>query len=592
MLLVVVTGHVGGDVAGLEVMLRQMQQELRGALVAVQSALPSTLVEKSSTSQLQRYQQHSWNSADSFPEEAEEELARRDGSATPSAQNSPQATSRSTGFPVGLPYEDSEVSGDSQSVGFGKTALSVEASAPTDLVAYQELPDIAQGNYTLQRFQILKDIVSSKIGSEELASAAQRRLREEHQVYLSAETGRMLTPKEVDALLHPKVSRGKGAKSSRRGGGPPSPSTGRLSSTGSNFAEDHDHDSASEAAQIAAQNSQLDANSRTGSRGDALSHRSDHSDLHMGDLDAPASRVGTAEGRRPNELPQITYNAKKLAAGTLQAELYPLMQTFGRDQATLWIEWAISKAGAASFGFLGQSCLDPLPDVGFDLMHSRGHSSGELSEEYLMQIRARLLELEAALSNPGENAKLTSQRGVRLEARVVNFFLLCKVTVQLGLKKEAGQCIMQLDDACQALRRMQCDSLDSSVYHALALRYRLDYEEWNMSAMVSDAWLLSHLVNKVLPLCKQYRTACNLTGDVTLQRDAIKRQINLYSQVGGIPSSDESDVGAQSMERVAALTPAEIDAYEQNVEWIQKNGVHRALVLFDEMTQLAETALR
>jgi hypothetical protein len=494
---------------------------------------------------------------------------------------------------VGLPYEDSEFSGESTSTGFGKATLSADASAPTDLAAYQELPDIAQGNYALQRFQILKDIVSCKIGTEELASAAQRRLREEHQVYLSSETGRMLTPKEIDALLHPKPVRGgKGGRGSKRGGGPPSPTTGRLSSTGTNFTEDTEHDSGSEAAQIAAQNSTLDANSRTGSRGDAMSYRSDHSDLHLGDLDAPASRVGTAEGRRANELPQITYNAKKLAAGTLQAELYPLLQTFGKDQATLWIEWAISKAGAASFGFLGQSCMDPLPEVGFDLMRSRSHSSGELSEEYLTQIRSRLLELEAALSNPGENSKLTSQRGVRVEARVVNFFLLCKVTVQLGLKKEAGQCIMQLDDACQALRRLQCDSLDSAVYHALALRYRLDFEEWNMSAMVSDAWLLSHLVNKVLPLCKQYRTACNLTGDVTLQRDALKRQINLYSQVGAVPCADESDVGALTMARVAALTPIEIDAYEQNVEWIQKNGVHRALVLFDEMTQLAEAALR
>jgi hypothetical protein len=593
-----VVGRVTGDIAGLDVALRQMQQEFRGALQAIQSVLPSTLAERSSSALL-RGQADSWNSqASGFHEHDEKDGAESpateraqtptQGSALNSARaGSPQNTGRPSSPPTfGLPYEDSEVSGESSVVSRPAPMLKQDGTAaPADEKAFRELPDIAQGNYSVQRVQLLKDMVSDRLGVDALAASTQKRLKEEHHVYLSAETGRLLTSREIENLLNPKPQRSKTTKGGKRG-------TSAASRRG---------DDSTEASKIAQQNSAV-ADSRVGSRGDQLSTRSD--DLHMGDLDTPkrggtaasgANTTGlgatTAGGRVTSELPPITYNASKLAAGTLQAELYPLTQTFGRDQATLWIEWAISKAGALSFGFLGQSCLDPMPDTGFSLSRANTTEDGSMAEEFLQQVRARLLDLESALSSPGEHSKLSNVKGIRIEARVVNFVLLFKVTVQLGLKKEAGQCLMQLEDACATLRKQQCDSLDSIVYHALAMRFRLDYEEWTISHLVSDAWMLSHLVNRMLPLCRQYRNLCALTGDVVLQRDAIKRQINLYSQIGAIPVSDESDVIQLSSGRVTALTSVELEAHEQNVEWLQKHGAIRAGLLFEEMVKLAESAL-
>lgn len=568
----------------MDLVLRQIQQEFKNALTALHSTLPATAVE-SATAKVLNYQS-SFNAEDQFedgPDSPHGERAHTpgstanntargshvsgEGSSTDHVKDSARGvpgTARSgrDSPPTGAPaFEDSvgtEETGHSKAQALAHIVTS-EDGQTSDM---QEIPDLAQAKFATQHFQILKDIVTCTLGTEEVAELAQKRLREEHRVHVDNETGKLMTHREIGNMQNPKSTRNLKMAKSRKV--PPS-TPGGTALGGSKDANDPD-----DVARIAAQN-QADGAVRGESRG--------------GDGQAGHDEQGEKEHKTANSAPVITYKVSKQSGGTMQADLLPLVQTFGKDQATLWIEWALAKASTMSFGFLGQSSLDPLPDVGFNLKKKPPPGDSH-EDELLTQVRNRLLDLEGVLSNPSENSKVTSVRGVRLESRVINFLLLAKVTVQLNMKKEAGQCILQLEEVCAGLRRQQCDSLDSLVYHSFAMRFRMDYEEWCVSQLVSDAWLLSHLVNKLLPLCKTYLNVSRSIGDAVLQRDALKRMINLYSEVSNIAVSEESDILLMSKERIQLLSTPELDAYEGNIEWVQRNGTNRALILFEEMHKL------
>lgn len=254
-------------------------------------------------------------------------------------------------------------------------------------------------------------------------------------------------------------------------------------------------------------------------------------------------------------------------------------------------------------------------------------------KEFLIEVRNRLLELEVALSsqNKKDDEKVVSSaaaftamssRYVNVVARVLNFFVLCKVTVQLNMKVEVGLHILQLEEACKNLKRQQCNSIDSLTYYALCLRYKLEYEEWCVPALVSDAWLLNHYVNKMLPIGKEYHTVADQISDVVLQRDALKKLINIYIEVTKIPyhgvvvGDDDSSTGSssynsggssnvhtspskhrqlsksrQSMASAAATASTAADAEGSTIEWVQKNGKNKALELLKQMKNLADTTL-
>lgn len=542
----------------MDLTLRQIHHEFKNAHAALHATLPSTAVDTSFSSsvvsaKLLNYK-GGWNSEEQFnddePGTPHSERVGTPGTGRRTARgvaglSVDGSTSASASALNSARMEDSAASEDTKhSLGM------VTGTEEGQLGDMQEIPDLAEAKYATQRFQLLKDLVTCMIGTEEVAEVAQKRLKEEHRVYVDNETGKILNHREIGNLQNQIVAKSlsKVTKSSHKQQAPSVPGVTGNAST----ANPGDADVASVAA------------------GASLESKD-------------------AQQRATNAAPAITYKASKLSGGTLQSDLLPLVQTFGKDQASLWIEWALSKASSMSFGFLGQSCLDPLPDVGFDLKQKPAPTGPILDsheDEFLLQVRQRLLDLEITLSNPGENSKVTSVRGVRLESRAINFLLLAKVTVQLKMKKEAGQCILQLEDVCAGLRRQQCDSLDSLVYHSFALRFRMDYEEWCVSAMVSDAWQLSYLVNKMLPLCKQYLAVCNKIGDAVLQRDALKRLINVYSEAGRIAVSDDSDVLLMTTERIQLLTSAELDSYETNIEWVQRNGVNRALLMYEELHKL------
>lgn len=550
----------------MDLTLRQIQQEYKNAAAVLHATLPATAVDSSAAKLTSSDNQGEWNSEEQFEEPDTPHTPQTpqtgrpttpgtarfgfgpEASASVSASASALNTARSgRDSPAGGPAFEDSVATEETSQSHSKSTVNIATTEETQLGDMQEIPDLAEAKYATQRFQILKDLVSCTIGTDEIAELAQKRLKEEHRVHVDNATGKIMTHKEIGNLQNPAKSAraAKLSKSARK-------------TTSSNAAADTD-----------------DAAGKIATQGQA-------------EVTADSAAAGEGEHKAANAAPVITYKVSKQSGGTLQSDLLPLVQTFGKDQATLWIEWALSKASAMSFGFLGQSCLDPLPDVGFNLKKkpATGMVLDSHEDEVLGQVRHRLLDLEAALSNPSENSKVTSVRGVRLESRVVNFLLLAKVTVQLNMKKEAGQCILQLEEVCAGLRRQQCDSLDSLVYHAFALRFRMDYEEWCISQLVSDAWLLSHLVNKVLPLCKQYLAVCRQIGDPVLHRDALKRLINLFSEVGGIAASDDSDVQIMSKERIQLLSSAELDACEANIEWVQRNGGSRALALYEEMHKI------
>jgi hypothetical protein len=562
-----------------------------------------------------------------------------------------------------------------------------------------EYPGISQSKHTTQHFELLKDLVTSKISTSQVADLAAQRLRLEHEVYISNVTGKPMTKREIEALLHPKKRaaagrsgvRGVSATSRTAGtgarvGSPSGSVTGGITGGGgseSGVLHNDEHSRHSRPGTGAATPAErpssplgdalaaADARGGGGGGSGAASvsgsvngafARADM--MVLVDKDAHHNHNHSQEGEG-QVLEAVEFNAHKLSGSTLQAEVLPLLQDFGRgDEAAAWVMWAFSKAGLMSFGFLGQTCPDPDMTYGFDhaaaiaaealrissqaagaahtgmdtgmgMSMGLGSQSGGMglasrsgtlhpgapgagpgapigtplqhhppaatakahaqqaptqADDFLYQVRTRLLDLEAALSNPGENSKITSTRGVRLEARVVNFFLLAKLSAQLHMKKETGQALMQLEETCRAMRQQQCDSLDSKVYSALALRLRLDYEEWSISAQVSEPWLLSHLTSKILPLAKQLRALSLQIGDVLLQRDALKRLINVYTEISAVDVHIDDEVVPLTQKQLSAMSPSELEEAESNdPEFNQRNGSTRAAILFIEYHNLAKS---
>lgn len=238
---------------------------------------------------------------------------------------------------------------------------------------------------------------------------------------------------------------------------------------------------------------------------------------------------------------QVAYKPKHDDPLSLRSEMVPTKSTFGIDEASSWIQWALGAVGGISLGFLGHSCMsadeliacvtadnEPKKSKVDSLNETSSTNGPRLSEAFLIEIRNRLLEVDTKLTLTDEidvtgeedmavteptvggegdatatetgttdvttTAETTSTKKKRrgdhlltlpngqLETRILLLFVLVKVTAELHWKKELLPSLLQLEKTFEILRQRYGASIayryELLIYGTMIQKFRLEYDQW------------------------------------------------------------------------------------------------------------------
>lgn len=244
---------------------------------------------------------------------------------------------------------------------------------------------------------------------------------------------------------------------------------------------------------------------------------------------------------------QVAYKPKQDDPLSLRSEMVPTKSTFGIDEASSWIQWALGAVGGISLGFLGHSCMsaeeliacvtaDNEPKKSkVDALNEASSTNGpRLTEAFLIEIRNRLLEVDTKLTLTDEidvtgeedlavteptvvgggegdvagtgtgtgttDATTTADSTVtkkkrrgdhlltlpngQLETRILLLFVLVKVTAELHWKKELLPSLLQLEKTFEILRQRYGASI---AYRYELLIYGTMIQKFRLEY---DQWLL------------------------------------------------------------------------------------------------------
>jgi hypothetical protein len=205
-------------------------------------------------------------------------------------------------------------------------------------------------------------------------------------------------------------------------------------------------------------------------------------------------------------------------------------------------------------------------------------------EAFLTEVRNRLIEIETKLSltpmlfydynidlmaNP--NALSTSVAGAAKDQtanyhltedfqfncfRVIILILLIKVSVQLLMKQEVNSYLSTLEKLSKVLyTKYRCFSVEVVVYYAIAMKFRVEYEEWlippnefnalpihyqpqgsaAVTHLITPGEYLNNLVFNLLPWCKKYYELTREANNLFFMKDSLKKLMNLYVLIAQLP---------------------------------------------------------
>lgn len=202
-------------------------------------------------------------------------------------------------------------------------------------------------------------------------------------------------------------------------------------------------------------------------------------------------------------------------SASVRAELLPIMTAVGRDDVSCWVQWAVLQSQGFGFGFLGQSSLSTSNDpehYGPNAAQNNCHAFSSVeacTKQQLDYVREKLMIVDKKLHKKFDDDR-KYKPGDREKVLLVNA-VLAKVCAQLALRKETGNHIKKMEElnklitansdrpvAVAAANQQQPNSandrtgsasakpsLRTTVYDpalsALVLRFRLDFEEWDIS---------------------------------------------------------------------------------------------------------------
>eukprot|EP01041_Mallomonas_annulata_P006888 gene6888-13966_t len=234
----------------------------------------------------------------------------------------------------------------------------------------------------------------------------------------------------------------------------------------------------------------------------------------------------------------------------VRSEMIAVKHTLQASEAQVWIQWALSVCDGVGLGFLGlEGTADDVTDDA-----TRKHPM-----EFYRDVKNHLIDAEATLI-PDED----------VSTRMLLSFALLKLCAQLNLRKE---CTGYVDSFETYAARV-----GDPEYIALSKKYRYDVEEWSNSAAqltTSVAKLRRCLL--LLGHAKAYHRAADRTKDFQLQRDAIKRVMNVFSEVSQVPDSTGMNLDAGSQQELDKLSPDEIEEKEKtDIYWLRRFALLRA----------------
>lgn len=218
--------------------------------------------------------------------------------------------------------------------------------------------------------------------------------------------------------------------------------------------------------------------------------------------------------------------------------------------------------------------------------------------------------------------------------RILILILLIKITVQLSMKQEINTYLVTLEKLSKTLyMKYRIYSVEVVVYYAIAMKYRVEYEEWcipcnELNTLPASYYkklgqpaphilpippneYLNTLCFTILPWNKKYYKISKESGNRFFIKDAMKKLINLYVMISTLPvntaqmlmdSTSTSSASVTSspaqhlqapptMKELMALDEALIDEYElSNALWIFRFSKLRASQFMHMMKELGKEA--
>ena len=280
---------------------------------------------------------------------------------------------------------------------------------------------------------------------------------------------------------------------------------------------------------------------------------------------------------------------------TLIASVLPLLAHGGRNDISLWAQWALGSSGGFGFGVMGSAFSYPEfkresatkdGPIAAPLLPSPNQMPNKPGETFLKEVKGRIYEVETGLGAKFDGAESQYRPGDK-EARVLLNALLAKVCFQLNLRRDCELAVETLEILTADMRNFT-QNLDYT-YVALARRCRFDLDEWKIPSGSSPEGLATKLL-ALLGHAKNYLSAVEKTNDLYLLRDALKKNMNIYADFSVLPYPETQPTGftlppgetypppAGTKEMLAAFTSAEVaDKEKSDPLWLRRFGRARSL---------------
>ena len=243
------------------------------------------------------------------------------------------------------------------------------------------------------------------------------------------------------------------------------------------------------------------------------------------------------------------------AHASVRAEVMLLAEHKQGTEYRQWIQWAQAVTHGMGLGVLGLPGTVDADD-----------KAGTCPFEQFREVRARLVDIEESIDSADTATK------------IVLYAALMKISVQLNLRKEAGGYISQLE--------LLCEQISDPNYKALVKRFRLDFEDWSSSFMDNKTTILKlKRLQTLLQLAKEYHKAAEITSDIQIQRDALKRVVNIFIEIyqqpepSGQPATDIATV--EEMESHSTDIMEEMESTD--IEWMKRFSKLRSVEFAEKM---------
>jgi hypothetical protein len=99
---------------------------------------------------------------------------------------------------------------------------------------------------------------------------------------------------------------------------------------------------------------------------------------------------------------------------------------------------------------------------------------------------------------------MTSVKNVNVQLRIIIYFLLIKILAQTNNKKDIHNYLIKLEELCNTYKKQSYNHYDSLIYLSYLMKFKLEYEEWNITNHTNQVLLYTTITTKLLPDAMQY----------------------------------------------------------------------------------------